>query len=72
MQAFKDALQHNDFDPAADFIALTGKAVYLAVLVAAVWEYMDANYPTDTGVSFLVYDAGPGLYKEMRLPRARK
>lgn len=70
IKSFKTALTEHDYDPASDYIVLTGKTIYVAVLMAALWEFMDEHFPNDSGVMFLVYDAGPGLYKETRLPRA--
>jgi hypothetical protein len=69
--AFKEAFERERYDPAVDYIILTGKAIYLAVLMVALWEYLDESFPADTGASFLVYDANSCLYKELRLPRAR-
>lgn len=68
--ALQAGLAAGNFDPATDHIALTGRTVYLAILMVALWEYVDAHFPEDTGIMFLVYDAGPQIYKEMRLPRA--
>lgn len=72
IEAFHQALVGHCYDPGLDHIVLSGPAVYLTVLTIAVWEYVDRYHPADTGVSFLVYDGSAGIYKELRLPRARK
>jgi hypothetical protein len=72
IEGFVDALRSFDYDPAVDYIVLTGRAAYLAFLTIAVWEYMDERYPEDSGVTFKVYDASASRYKEVRVRRHAK
>jgi hypothetical protein len=72
IRGFRTGLSTYRFDPGLDHIVLSGPAVYLAILMVAVWEYMNEVYPDDTGASFLVYDGSTRAYKELRIPRARK
>lgn len=71
IQSYVDSLRRFDFDPAVDYIVMTGKAAYLSFLSIAVWQYMDKYYPDDSGVVFLVYNAPTGDYKEVRIPRCK-
>ena len=61
VEAYRQALDDALYDPRRDYIVLTGKAVYLAMLVFALADYDE--------VKLLVYDSPSNAYKETKYAR---
>ena len=57
--AYRDALKEHGYDPSKDVIVLTGRSVYLTLLMRALREY--------PAVQAAMYDAPTGRYYEVTL-----
>jgi hypothetical protein len=67
MNAYKEALKGQQFDPACDYLVQTGRTIYVVMMMLAVWEYMAENFPDDSGVTVLIYDATSNRYRDVRI-----
>lgn len=70
MTAYKEALKGQRFDPACDYLVMTGRTIYVVMMMLAVWEYMAENFPDDSGVTVLIYDATSDRYRDVRIRHA--
>jgi hypothetical protein len=66
ISAFYNALKREQFTPAKDYVVMTGRTVYVALMMLAVERYMTRHYPDDIGYTALVFDGSQGKYREMR------
>jgi hypothetical protein len=63
------SLERHEYDPARDYIVLTGAVIYVALYAMTVCEYVNLKFPEDSTLNVLVYDASKGLYRPIGWPR---